>query len=61
MVSDDQSIFENPYSAPIMQLKTDMASAFSQTKPSPEHTETPEWSGAVTQSSRRVEQVNGSR
>ncbi|CAL8336649.1 unnamed protein product [Gadus morhua 'NCC'] len=60
VVSDDQSIFENPYSAPIMQLKTDMASAFSQTKPSPEHTEAPEWSGAVTQSSRRVEQVNGS-
>ena len=44
-----------------MQLKTDMVSAFSQTKPSPEHADPPEWSGTVTQSSRRVEQVNGSR
>ncbi|CAL8288713.1 unnamed protein product [Merluccius merluccius] len=59
VVSDDQSIFENHYSAPIMQLKSDMASAFSQTKPSPEPTDPPEWSSAVTQSSRRVEQVNG--
>ncbi|KAJ3597557.1 hypothetical protein NHX12_001080 [Muraenolepis orangiensis] len=59
VVSDNQSIFENSYSAPIMQLKSDMASAFEQTKPSPEPTDPPEWPGTVTQSSRRVEQVNG--
>uniref|UniRef100_UPI0037E7E831 fli-1 proto-oncogene, ETS transcription factor-related sequence isoform X3 n=1 Tax=Semicossyphus pulcher TaxID=241346 RepID=UPI0037E7E831 len=63
VVSEDQPIFEPPYTAaPAMHMKTEMTSpgGFSQTsKQSPEHAE-PEWAGPVTQNSgKRGEHVNG--
>lgn len=65
VVSEDQPIFEPPYTAaPAMHMKTEMTSpgGFSQTsKQSPEPAE-PEWVGSVTQNSgKRGEHVNGTR
>ncbi|XP_074540233.1 fli-1 proto-oncogene, ETS transcription factor-related sequence isoform X4 [Halichoeres trimaculatus] len=63
VVSEDQPIFEPPYTpAPVMHMKTEMTSpgGFSQaSKQSPEPAE-PEWAGSVTQNSgKRGEHVNG--
>lgn len=65
VVSEDQPIFEPPYTAaPAMHMKTEMTSpgGFSQaSKQSPEPTE-PEWVGSVAQNpGKRGEHVNGTR
>lgn len=65
MVSEDQSIFEPPYTTtPIMHMKVEMTSpgGFSHaSKQSPEATES-EWAGSVAQNpGKRVEHVNGTR
>lgn len=63
VVSEDQPIFEPPYTA-AMHMKAEMTSpgGFSQaSKQSPEPTE-PEWVGSATQNpGKRGEHVNGTR
>lgn len=63
VVSEDQPIFEPPYTA-AMHMKTEMTApgVFSQaSKQSPEHTE-PEWVGSAAQNpGKRGEHVNGTR